>query len=113
MDLGIEGKRFLITGGSSGLGKALAARLLREGAAVALMARDEQRLSAAASELRTAGEVIALPGDVRRDEDLERFVAAACKRWGGVDGVANNAGELAGGAFVEHTTTRFGSRTCR
>jgi NAD(P)-dependent dehydrogenase (short-subunit alcohol dehydrogenase family) len=103
MDLGLEGKRFLITGGSSGLGKALAGRLLREGAAVALMARDAQRLSAAASELRTCGgDVLALPGDVRRGEDLERFVAAARERWGGLDGVANNAGELAGGAFAEH-----------
>jgi NAD(P)-dependent dehydrogenase (short-subunit alcohol dehydrogenase family) len=103
MDLGLDGKRFLITGGSSGLGKALAARLLREGAAVALMARDEQRLSAAASELRNCGgDVLALAGDVRRGEDLERFVAGARERWGGVDGLANNAGELAGGAFAGH-----------
>jgi NAD(P)-dependent dehydrogenase (short-subunit alcohol dehydrogenase family) len=103
MDLELAGKRFMITGGSSGLGKALAMRLVREGAAVALMARDEQRLSGAASELRNlGGEVMALPGDVRREEDLERFLAATCERFGSVDGLANNAGELAAGAFAEH-----------
>jgi NAD(P)-dependent dehydrogenase (short-subunit alcohol dehydrogenase family) len=104
MDLGIEGKRYLVTGGSSGLGKALAARLLCEGAAVAVMAREERRLSAAVRELRQSGggEVLELAGDARIPEDLERFLATACERWGGIDGVANNAGELAAGAFAEH-----------
>jgi NAD(P)-dependent dehydrogenase (short-subunit alcohol dehydrogenase family) len=67
------------------------------------MARDEQRLDAAAGELsQGGGEVLALAGDVRRVEDLERFLAAATERFGRVDGLANNAGELAAGAFAEH-----------
>ncbi len=103
MDLELEGKCFAITGGSSGLGKALAARLVAEGATVALMARDEQRLAGSAAELRArGGDVLALPGDVRRAVDLERFVAAIDERWGRLDGLANNAGELAGGVFAEH-----------
>ena len=103
MDLELEGKRFLITGGSSGLGRALAARLVAEGAAVALMAREEQRLHETAAQLsEQGGDVLAFAGDVRRHGDLERFLAAAVERWGGVDGLANNAGELAAGAFAEH-----------
>lgn len=103
MDLELEGKRFAITGGSSGLGKALAERLVAEGAAVALMARDQQRLAEAASQLcEGGGEVLALPGDVRRREDIERFLASMLERWGRVDGLANNAGELAGGSFADH-----------
>ena len=103
MDLQLQGKAFLITGGSSGLGKALAERLVGEGAAVALMARDQQRLAASAAQLRAGGgEVVEVAGDVRRVEDLERFLTTASERFGRVDGLANNAGELAGGVFSEH-----------
>lgn len=103
MDLELEGKRIMITGGSSGLGRALAQRLVREGATVSLMARDDLRLAGAASEMRNlGGQVMALPGDVRDPEDLERFLAATCERFGGVDGLVNNAGELSSGAFAEH-----------
>jgi NAD(P)-dependent dehydrogenase (short-subunit alcohol dehydrogenase family) len=101
MDLQFEGKVFLITGGSSGLGRALAEQLVDEGArGVALMARDRERLAAAADSLRTAGgDVLELAGDVRRVQDLTRFLEAALERWGRIDGVANNAGELSAGAF--------------
>lgn len=104
VDLRLEGKVFLITGGSSGLGLALAQRLVQEGArGVALMARDAARMADAASGLREAGgDVLELAGDVRRVQDLERFVAEAGARWGQIDGVANNAGELSAGAFAEH-----------
>ncbi len=107
MDLRLEGKVFLITGGSSGLGLALAHRLVEEGAAgVALMARDAERLTGAARELRAAGgEVLDFAGDVRRAEDLELFVGATTARWGRIDGLANNAGELSAGPFAEHEDT--------
>jgi NAD(P)-dependent dehydrogenase (short-subunit alcohol dehydrogenase family) len=103
MDLRLGDKVFLITGGSSGLGKALAGQLLEEGARVALMARDAERLGATAEELRQGGgEVLSLSGDVRSPRDLSRFVQSSSERWGRIDGVANNAGELAAGRFADH-----------
>jgi NAD(P)-dependent dehydrogenase (short-subunit alcohol dehydrogenase family) len=104
VDLGLSGKVFLITGGSSGLGLALAGRLVEEGArGVALMARDTARLASAAGGLREAGgEVLDFAGDVRRAEDLGRFVELCSERWGRIDGLANNAGELAAGSFAGH-----------
>jgi NAD(P)-dependent dehydrogenase (short-subunit alcohol dehydrogenase family) len=104
MDLELNDKVFLITGGSSGLGRALAARLLGEGArGVALMARGEQRLRETAAQLREdGGDVLDFAGDVRIVDDLDRFVRAAVARWGRIDGLANNAGELAAGAFADH-----------
>ncbi len=104
MDLQLEGKVFLITGGSSGLGRALAEQLVGEGArGVALMARDGERLASAAESLRKAGgDVFELAGDVRLVADLARFCEGALERWGRIDGVANNAGELSGGTFADH-----------
>jgi len=107
MDLELAGKVFLITGGSSGLGKALAEQLVREGAGgVGVMARDPERLAAAAEVLREdGGDVLDFAGDVRRVEDLTRFVESAGARWGRIDGVVNNAGGLAAGSFAEHDDT--------
>lgn len=104
MDLRLDGKVFLITGGSSGLGLALARRLVEEGArGVALMARDAARLADAANGLRElAGDVSDFAGDVRQAEDLHRFVQSTTARWGRIDGLVNNAGELSAGAFAEH-----------
>lgn len=105
MDLQLEDRVFLITGGSSGLGRALAERLVQEGAGgVALMARDAQRLASTAAALRDLGrgEVLDVPGDVKRVEDLTRFVEAATARWARIDGLVNNAGELAAGPFADH-----------
>ncbi len=103
MDLELSGKVFLITGGSSGLGLALARRLVEEGAlGVALMARDAARLAYAASELREiGGDVSDFVGDVRQAADLQGFVEEATARWGRIDGIANNAGELSAGPFAE------------
>lgn len=103
MDLDLQGKVFVITGGSSGLGRALAEQLVNERAHVALMARDGERLAAAADELRGApGDVIDIAGDVKRVEDLTRLVESTVDRWGRIDGVVNNAGALSGGAFADH-----------
>jgi NAD(P)-dependent dehydrogenase (short-subunit alcohol dehydrogenase family) len=107
VDLELQGKVFLITGGSSGLGKALAERLVEEGArGVALMAREPRRLADAAAGLRAGGsDVLEFAGDVRQVEDLSRFVESAMARWGRIDGVANNAGELAAGLFADQEDT--------
>jgi len=103
MELELEGSVVLITGGSTGLGYALAERLIQEGARVGLLARDSARLADAASALRAVGgDVLEIAGDVRRTEDLTRFAVCARERWGRIDGLVNNAGELAAGVFAEH-----------
>jgi NAD(P)-dependent dehydrogenase (short-subunit alcohol dehydrogenase family) len=103
MDLQLQDKAFLIAGGSAGVGRALAQQLLAEGAFVAIFARDAERLTRTAEHLRSlGGDVLSVPGDVTRPEDLEGFVGAALDRWGRIDGVVNNAGTLAAGPFADH-----------
>ena len=89
MDLGLAGRIAAITGGSDGIGKATAARLLAEGARVAICGRDEQRLAEAAAEL---GDVLAIQADVSSAEDIERFIAETVAQLGGLDILVNNAG---------------------
>ena len=96
MDLHLDGKVILITGGTDGLGAALADRLVEEGARVAVCGRDPGRL--AITEQRLAGgDAVAVQADVTRLPDLERFVEAAVSRWGHLDGLVNNAGKSAAG----------------
>src|ERR1700746_2934937 len=98
MDLHLNGKVVLITGGTDGLGAALANRLVEEGARVAVCGRDSRRLAATEQRLRDAGgEALAVQADVTSPDDLERFVDAAVARWGRLDGLVNNAGKSAAG----------------
>ena len=98
MDLHLNGKVVLITGGTDGLGAALANRLVEEGARVAVCGRDSRRLAATEQRLRDAGgDALAVQADVARPADLERFVNAAVSRWGRLDGLVNNAGQSAAG----------------
>ena len=102
MDLHLQGKVVVITGGTDGLGAALADRLVQEGARVAVCGRDPGRLAAAEQALRDArGDGIAIEADVARAADLERFVDAAVARWGRIDGLVNNAGKSAAGPIEQ------------
>jgi NAD(P)-dependent dehydrogenase (short-subunit alcohol dehydrogenase family) len=102
MDLELGGKVVLVTGGSDGLGAAVARRLVREGARVALCARGAERLESTAAALREAGgEVLAQVADVSRPEEVDRFVEAVVGRWGRVDALVNNAGTAAARPFAE------------
>jgi NAD(P)-dependent dehydrogenase (short-subunit alcohol dehydrogenase family) len=102
MDLHLGGKVVLITGGTDGLGAALAGRLVEEGARVAVCGRDPDRLAATEQRLREAGgDVLAVQADVTRLPDLERFTEAAAGRWGRIDGLVNNAGKSATGRIDE------------
>ena len=100
MDLELAGKTFLITGGTDGLGLALATQLATEGAAVGVCGRDEERLRAAEAAVQAAGgDVLAQRADVSQAGDLEAFVEAAVSRWGRIDGVVHNAGRASGGSI--------------
>ena len=93
MDLGLRGKVALITGGSRGIGKSCAMLLGGEGCNVAICARRKEELSAAEEEIRATGvEVLAIPADVGKLEDIKNFVTIAANKLGRVDILVNNAG---------------------
>jgi len=103
MDLGLKGKVALVTAASKGMGKACALALGAEGARVAICARTESDLKAAADEMRatTRAEVLAMPGDVTKKQDVEALVQRATSQWGGVDILVANAGGPARGFFED------------
>jgi NAD(P)-dependent dehydrogenase (short-subunit alcohol dehydrogenase family) len=108
MDLHLDGKVVLITGGTDGLGAALADRLVEEGARVAVCGRDPHRLAATEQRLRdTGGDALAVQADVTRLPDLERFVEAGVARWGRLDGLVNNAGKSAAGRIDQVSDEDF------
>jgi NAD(P)-dependent dehydrogenase (short-subunit alcohol dehydrogenase family) len=98
VDLELSGKVVVITGGTDGLGLALAERLATEGASVAICGRDSERLAAAEARLQSAGgQVLAQQADVAVAADIQRLVDATAARWGRIDGVVHNAGRHAAG----------------
>src|SRR5438046_9145072 len=102
LDLELTGKVAIVTGGSAGLGRAAAVRLAREGGGVSICARRKEVLGRTAGEIRQAGgDVLAIPADVTRAEDVEAVVKATTERFGGVDILLNNAGTSAAAAFMD------------
>jgi 3-oxoacyl-[acyl-carrier protein] reductase len=99
MDLGIAGRVALVTGSSSGLGRAAASSLSREGASVVLNARGVDRLRQAEAEM--PGEVLAVAGDVTDPEAPEGLVRAAVERFGRLDILVANAGGPPAGRALE------------
>ena len=103
MDLGLKGKAALVTGGSKGIGKAVARGLAQEGAKVTICARTRAELEAAAAELgkATGSEVFAVAGDLTREADVQKIVDAAVSRFGRIDILVNNAGTAPGGLLLD------------
>lgn len=98
MDLGLKGKVGLVTGGSRGLGRAIALGLAAEGCAVAIVARGEERLQETAAELRATGvEALAVSADMTKLEDCLRVVGETMQRFGTVHVLVNNVGGSRGG----------------
>jgi NAD(P)-dependent dehydrogenase (short-subunit alcohol dehydrogenase family) len=99
VDLELNGRRALVTGGSRGIGKAIAHALGQEGCDVVIAARDQTRLDAAAAELRasTGRTIVPLHVDTGSDESVRAMVARAVDALGGVDILVNNAALPGGG----------------
>lgn len=91
MDLGLSGKKALITGGSRGIGRAIAARLLAEGASVAISARGKEGVDATVAELSGQGTIIGTAVDVADGDALTGWVNAMAEQLGGIDIVVSNA----------------------
>jgi len=104
LNLGLQDRVAAVTGGSRGLGYAIAQSLLAEGCRVAICARDQVRLDAAA---RTLGhDVFARPADVGTPGEVEAFIEAAASHFGALDILVHNAGG-GGGAGLESPDAEF------
>jgi 3-oxoacyl-[acyl-carrier protein] reductase len=103
MDLEIDGNTALITASSSGLGKASATALAREGVNVVINGRDTDRLEAADEEIRevATGEVVSQPGDLTDENDIERLVEHTVDEFGGIDHLVTSAGGPPSGSFLD------------
>ncbi|MBI4081248.1 MAG: SDR family NAD(P)-dependent oxidoreductase [Candidatus Lambdaproteobacteria bacterium] len=103
-----KGKVALVTGASSGIGRATAVMLAKEGMKVAVCARRAERLQQLKKELEAGGaKVLVIPTDLQKEADIHDMWKSVRKEWGGVDVLINNAGLGWGGALVRRTDAEF------
>jgi len=105
MDLGINGKVAIVTGGSQGIGKAIATHLAAEGVRTVIGARDLQNLQRAAAEIesKTKAQVLPVQADVSDLDAVKKLVASTVDAFGGVDILVNNAAGSGSGPLLELT----------
>jgi len=97
----LKGKTIVVTGGGSGLGKAMTTYFLELGANVVISSRNQEKIDNTASELeaQNGGSVLAVPCDVRHYDQVEALVQRSCEKFGSVDILVNNAA----GNFISPT----------
>jgi 3-oxoacyl-[acyl-carrier protein] reductase len=105
MEIRLDGRSAMVTGGSKGLGLAIATRYAASGADVAILARNPEALERARASISEGarGRVVAIPCDVSKADEIERAYATAVREHGKVDIVVNNAGTSQRGNFEEIT----------
>ncbi len=104
MDLGLKGKKALVFGASSGLGKGIALALCQEGADVAICSRDENKLKNTQKEI---GAKLTVVGDMNQAGSAAKTVAQVLKEWGTIDIVVINTGGPPKGLIEEVTTEQW------
>ncbi len=93
--MNLSGKSVVVTGASSGMGKAIVELFVKSGASVVAVARRKERLDALVESLKDApGKVVAFAGDVSRREDDEAMIDLAVREFGKLDVLVNNAGVM-------------------
>jgi 3-oxoacyl-[acyl-carrier protein] reductase len=103
MDLELGGKTALVTGGSRGIGRAVALGLAREGARVAICSRSAESLATTAADIRvkTGAEVVQVPADLSTLAGVTAVASRTVEHFGGLDILVNNAGAIRGGDFLK------------
>lgn len=101
MDLGLKNKVAIVTGGSSGIGKAAAIAMAKEGAIVTICARNSQRLASATSEIEanTGIQATSIQADVTKPSDIKNLFSTTLSKYGRIDILVNNAGVSSTGIF--------------
>jgi 3-oxoacyl-[acyl-carrier protein] reductase/bacilysin biosynthesis oxidoreductase BacG len=111
LDLQLSGKTAIVTGGSAGIGLAIAKALYSEGVNVAIASRKEERLHKAVNDIQslpnTASKVIPISADISQAEDIEKVVATTLSQFGQIDILINNAGSAPAGSFLELSDDAF------
>jgi NAD(P)-dependent dehydrogenase (short-subunit alcohol dehydrogenase family) len=105
----LSGKLAVVTGGTRGIGRAIAERLLGEGAAVAICGRTNQSVETALGTLRPLGRVYGIAADVTQPDQVSALFAAVDREFGGLDILVNNAGKGVFGKVADLTLEQWRS----
>jgi 3-oxoacyl-[acyl-carrier protein] reductase len=108
MNLGLTGKRALVTGASSGIGRSCAVELAKEGARVCAVGRDERRLTEVVAEITSAGgEAFWVAADLSTEDGCKDAISACVTRLGGIDVLVNVAGAAQQAHVLDDLTTEL------
>lgn len=103
MNLGFKNKTVLVTGGSKGIGKAIAIAFAEEGTNVIICGRGEEALKDTAREIETlGGNVLAIQADVTNQTDVEHLISSAIDRYKTIDILVNNTGVASDSMTLKH-----------